>query len=416
MSGWNDRLGPLNERSFRLLLFGQAASYIGDGMVPVAISFAVLDLTGSVADIGFVFAARLVPLACFLLIGGVTADRFPRRTVMIVADAVRFVGQGVLAMLLLSGGARMWHVLVLQAVHGTASAFFMPAVTGLVPQTVGAERLQQANALRWAAFSSGNVLGPAVAGVLVASIGAGAAIGIDAATFALSAGFLVALRLQAQSGAERHSVLGELAAGWREFASRRWLIAANVVAALGNALVIAPFLVAGPAIAKRFLGGAEAWALIAAAFGGGSIVGGIVAMRVRTRRPMLVGLALVALHALPTALLALRAPAAIVAVGALAAGAQLTLLNTLWETTLQGLIPSHLLSRIAAYDWVSSTVVAPAGFVVAGLLAGSILGVSGTLWLASAVALSLAAVTPLIRSVRTLELPDPAANRTVTEG
>ena len=317
MSRWRDGLGPLSERNFRLLIFGQGASYVGDGMVPVAISFAVLDLTGSVADIGFVFAARLVPLACFLLIGGVAADRFPRRTVMVLADVVRFVGQGALATLLLSGQARMWHVLVLQAVHGAASAFFMPAVTGLVPQTVRAERLQQANAVRWAAFSSGNVLGPAAAGILVATAGSGTAIAVDAATFAVSAGFLLALRLPAQTAGHRQSVLGDLAAGWREFIARRWLIAANVIAALGNALVIAPFLVAGPAMAEAALSGAEAWALIAAAFGGGSIVGGLIAMRVRTRRPMLVGLTLVALHAIPAGLLALRAPAALVAVGAL---------------------------------------------------------------------------------------------------
>src|SRR2546427_8390351 len=132
----NSWLGALDEKNFRLLFIGQSASFLGDGMVPVAISFAVLALTGSIRDLGFVFAARLLPLACFLLLGGVFADRLPKRRVMVGADLTRFVSQGLLAVLLLSGSARLWQVLALQAVHGTASAFFMPAVTGLVPQTV----------------------------------------------------------------------------------------------------------------------------------------------------------------------------------------------------------------------------------------------------------------------------------------
>jgi predicted MFS family arabinose efflux permease len=404
-----DRVGPLRERNFRLLLAGQATSFIGDGIVPVAISFAVLDLTGSVADVGFVFAARLAPLTCFLLIGGAVADRLPRRTVMVGADVTRFAGQGLLATLLVTHTAHLWELLALQAVHGTASAFFMPAVTGLVPETVEREWLQQANALRWGANAVGNVLGPAAAGVLVASVGAGAALAVDAASFATSACFLAGLRLPRAEPAESQSLLRDLAAGWNDFRARTWLVAANVIAALGNALVLAPFLVVGPAVARASLGGAGAWALIAAAFGAGSIAGGVAALRLRPRRPMLVGLSLTGLHGGPVALLALHAPPGIIAAAAFAAGGQLTLLNTLWETTLQRLVPPHLLSRVVAYDWVSSSVCAPLGYVVAGLLAGALLGVSGTLWLAFGIAVGLAAVAPLIPDVRQLELPPEPA-------
>ena len=400
-----ERLGPLQERNFRLLFGGQATSFVGDGMIPVAISFAVLELTGSVADVGFVFAARLAPLAAFLLIGGVVADRLPRRGVMVAADVVRFISQAVLALLLLAGTAELWHALLAQAIHGTASAFFMPAVTGIVPQTVSARWLQQANALRWSASSAGSVAGPALAGLLVATVGAGAAIAVDAATFAVSAAFLVALRLGPAESGQAQGMLGDLLAGWNDFRSRTWLVFANVVAALGNALVIAPFLVIGPAVADEALGGAGAWGLIAAAFGGGSILGGLVALRLRPRRPMLVGLGLTCLHAIPLALLAVEAPAAAIALGALAAGSQLTLLNTLWETTLQRLVPAHLLSRVVAYDWLSSSVFAPAGYALAGVLAGSLLGIDATLWLAVAVALGLAAIVPAIGDVRRLELP-----------
>ena len=200
-------------------------------------------------------------------------------------------------------------------------------------------------------------------------------------------------------------MLRDLLAGWNDFRSRTWLLFANLVAAVGNALVIAPFLVIGPAVAKTALRGAGAWGLIAAAFGAGSIAGGVVALRYRPRRPMLVGLSLTCLHAGPLALLALEASAPVIAVAAFVAGSQLTLLNTLWETTLQELVPAHLLSRVVAYDWLTASVFAPFGYAVAGILAGPLLGVDATLWLAAAVALALAAAVPLIRDVRELELP-----------
>ena len=206
-------------------------------------------------------------------------------------------------------------------------------------------------------------------------------------------------------------MLGDLLAGWNDFRSRTWLVFANVVAAVGNALVVAPFLVVGPAVADEALGGAGAWALILAAFGAGSILGGVVALRVRPRRPMLVGLGLTGLHALPLSLLAVEAPAPLIALAAVAAGSQLSLLNTLWETTLQRLVPPQLLSRVVAYDWLSSSVFAPIGYALAGVLAGSWLGIEATLWLAVAVALGLAATVPAIGDVRRLEIsPHPVSN------
>lgn len=396
----------MQHRNFCLLFAGQATSFVGDGMVPVAVAFAVLGLTGSVADVGLVFAARLAPLACFLIIGGVIADRLSRRTVVIVADLIRCGSQGLLAALLLSGHAHLWQLLVLQAVHGVASAFFNPAVSGLAPEMVAPDQLQQANALRWGANSLGNVAGPALAGVLVATIGAGAAFAVDAATFAASAASLLALRPLLAEKAQPQTLVQDLRAGWTEFRSRTWLVTANIVAALGNALVLAPFLVIGPAVCRTSLSGAGAWALISASFGAGAVAGGIVALRVRPRRPILIGLSLTALHAGPLALLALRAPAIVIAIASFAAGSQLTFLNVLWETTLQRLIPPHLLSRVVAYDWVSALVFAPIGYAVAGALAGGALGVNRTLWMAAGVAVLLAAVVPLVGDVRRLELPE----------
>src|SRR5205823_5169615 len=187
--------GALRERNFRLSFIGQATSQLGTGMVGVALSFAVLDLTGSVADLGLVLAAQTVPLVVFLLLGGTVADRLPRRAVMLVSDSARAVTQGTLAALLITGHAELWHLLALQFLGGTATAFFLPSVTGLTTQVVSVERLQEANALRSLASSGGSIAGPAVAGVLVATVGPGWALAADAGSFAVSAFFLGRLRL-----------------------------------------------------------------------------------------------------------------------------------------------------------------------------------------------------------------------------
>ena len=168
-----DSFAALREREFRLLFFGQAISWLGTGVVPLALAFAVLDVTGSASDVGFVAAARALPQVLFLLAGGVFADRLPRRAVMIGAGLVRLTSEGLLAALLIAGVADLWEILVLVTVHGAATAFFNPAVTGLVPQTVSPERLQEANALQSASASLGTVLGPALAGVVVATAGPG---------------------------------------------------------------------------------------------------------------------------------------------------------------------------------------------------------------------------------------------------
>src|SRR5918912_2354288 len=163
------RLEALRERNFRLFFLGQATSQLGTGMVPVALSWAVLELTGSVSDLGFVLAAQTVPLVLFLIVGGTVADRLPRRAVMLVSDSARCLTQGALALLLITGHAELWELLALQFLGGTAMAFFLPSVTGLTPQVVPPEHLQEANALRSLAASVGNIGGPALAGGLLAS-------------------------------------------------------------------------------------------------------------------------------------------------------------------------------------------------------------------------------------------------------
>ena len=394
------RLGALRERDFRLFFVGQSASLLGDGMVGVALSFAVLDLTGSVSDLGYVLAARALPFVGFLLVGGVLADRISRRTVMVGADLLRLGSQGVTAGLLISGNAHVWELAALQAVGGLASAFFYPAVTGLTPAIVAPHHLQQANVLRGVSAGAGGIAGPAVAGVLVATAGAGWALAADAATFGISAAALAALRVPPHVRLEVQSFLRDLRDGWSEFRSRTWLWTGVCTAGL-VVMLAAPFSVLGPAIAKSSLGGAGAWAGIVAGSSAGGVVGGLLALRLRPRRPFRAAFIAYMPFGSPMVLLALHAPAAAIAALAVVAGAGLTIGNALWETTLQEQISPAVLSRVASYDWFGSLAGQPVGMALVGPVALAI-GSRPTLigaWVLIAAANLTVLSLPSVRSV-----------------
>jgi len=172
--------GPLREREFRLLFLGRATTSFGNAIAPVALVFAVLDITGSKTDIGIVLAARSLPQVLFLLIGGIWADRLARHRVMVVSDLVSGASQAAVAVLLILGEAEIWHLAAFGAVNGAATAFFFPASLGIVPQTVPEALLQQANALLRLVLNASFIGGAAIGGVLVAAFGSGTAIAVDA--------------------------------------------------------------------------------------------------------------------------------------------------------------------------------------------------------------------------------------------
>ena len=376
-------------------------SLFGDALTGVALAFAVLDLTGSPTDLGYVFAAKTVPLVTFLLVGGVFADRLPRRAVMLAADVVRLGTQGSVALLVLTHHAQLWELVILQALSGTATAFFNPASTGLTPLTVSPERLQQANALRGLAIASTGIVGSALSGVLVATVGPGWALAIDAASFGVSATFLAQLRLPPHVTLPPQSFLADLRDGWREVVARTWVWVVIVGAALGN-LTSSIFVVLGAVISKADLGGPGAWAAIVTSLGVGALVGGFVALRIHVRHPLFFGSAMLAWFAVPIALLALRAPVVAICAGAFCSGAGNMISNSLWETTLQQHVPAAALSRVSAYDWFGSLAFQPLGLVLAGPAAAAI-GASATLWVAAALSLAMTTTMLATPSVRRLE-------------
>ncbi len=404
------RFALLADRSLRSFFAAQAVSLLGDGMVGVALAFAVLGLGGSPTELGLVLTAQMAPIVLLLPAGGVVADRRPRRDLLVAADCVRIVSQGALAVLLISGSPSIATIAALAAVTGAASAFFEPAAQGLLPSLVEDARLGQANALRSINLSAGMVAGPVLAGALVALAEPGWAIAADAATFALSALLLARLPRGAAVDAGGDSLVRDLREGWREFASRTW-VWATVASASASRALFAAFLVLGPVVAQRELAGASSWAAISACFGAGLFVGGALAFRLSPARPLLVAALGASVFALPLALLALAAPVPLIALASLITGAGLMLAEALWTTTLQRHIPPESISRVVAYDLVGSMALQPAGLAAWGPIAAA-LGLSPALWLAFALQ-TVAALSLLgVRQVRRLPAgPEPVGAR-----
>lgn len=397
------KLRVLGEPVYRRLWIGRTVSLIGDGIAPVALAFAVLDLTGSATDLGIVLAVHSLVLIALVLVGGVIADRISPRLAMLGADLARTVSMGLMAALLLAGTAQIWELALLYAIDGAATAFFNPASNAIVPQIVRGSRLQEANAVLSFSRWLGKVAGPALAGLLLALGSPGAALGIDAATFAVSALCLWGVRAPGlrQEG-ESENFLAELRHGWREFSSRSWQVAIILSLTLSNLIFPGAFLVLGPTVAKESLGGSSAWALIVAVWGVGGLLGGLVALNIRPRRPLLVSETFVLLFALPLFLLAVPSSTAVIAAGALVGGATLSLAEILYETTQAQQIPAETLSRVIAYDWLGSLALEPVGLALIGPVAAG-LGVSTTLWLSAVAVTLLQAAVLLVPSVRRLE-------------
>jgi MFS family permease len=388
-------------RDFRLVFAAYATSVFGDFVVPVALAFAVLDLTGSATDLGLVLGARVLPIVVFALVGGVWADRLPRQHVILASNLARGATQGLLGALLVTGTASVWMIVALQLVHGAATAFSRPAGTGLVADVVPPDLLQRANALLFLTLGLGGIAGPAVAGILVTGVGAGAALLVDASTFFIAAGLLLGVHGAARPTAVRRGFAGELAAGWREVRTRRWLWASIADFAVFQLVNLSAFLVLGPVVAKEALGGAGAWALIATAFGVGTALGNLLALRIEPERPLRTIFALVFLTIPSLVLLGLEAPALAIAGTEVVGGLAVGYAGAVWETTLQRHVPREALSRVSAYDWLGSTALRPIGFALVGPIALAV-GVETTLFGAAALSAVSTALVLGVGGVRDL--------------
>ncbi len=395
-------LRVLRHRDFRYLFLGQSASVLGDRVVVVAIALYVTQTTGSATDLGLVLGAQALSLVALLLFGGVWADRLPRHRIMIGADAVRAALHAGLAALILAGALRIWELVAIEAAFGAAQAFFQPAYSGLLPQTVPEELIQDARALTESVANVAFLVGPALATALVLGVGAGEAFAFDSATFILSALLLVRVRPRPR-GAEygAHSVLEDLRAGWREVRSRAW-VWATIVAFTGAVLcVYAQWYALAPVIARDVYGGAGVFGLLESIAGVGAVVGAIVGVRWKPARPLRAGMLLVLAWPVQDGVFALGAPLVLVIACAFATGFGFSLLMIWWETALARHIPAHALSRVSAWDWMGSLALLPVGYLLAGPLAATF-GARTVLGVGSAVGLVLLLLALVPRATREL--------------
>jgi MFS family permease len=406
-------ISALRSRDFRLLWLSQSASVIGDGLLVVAVGLFVTRLTGNPTDVGIVLTAYVLPLVLLLLVGGVIADRLPRHAVMVVSDCSRMVLHGTLAVLIATGAVRIWHMVVIGLLYGTAQAFFQPAYTGLIPQTVAESEIQAAQALGGISREVAAFVGPAIATALIFGVGGAAAFGLDAATFAFSAVMVSRVRARDRGGEHvSDTLVAELKEGWTAVRSRPWVWA--TISAFSTALLVAlaPFFVLGPAVSREVYGTEAVYGIAGAFWGAGTITGAVIGGRWRPRRPMRTGLIVSLAWPAQITLFALGPSRALLYGFTLATGVGIGLLGVWWETAMAQRIPPQLLSRVSAWDWMGSLALLPIGYLLTGPVAAAvgdvkvltIGGIVGTL----AMTLGL-----LPRSTRALTRFEPAEGPTL---
>ncbi|MBA6436085.1 MFS transporter [Streptomyces sp. GMR22] len=389
-------------RNYTLLTTAAVVTGLGNAGALIAAAFAVLEAGGDGGDVGLVAAARTLPLVLLLLIGGAVADRLPRHRVMVAANSLNCLSQAVFAVLVLSGEARLWQMAVLSALGGTGQAFFSPAAEGMLLSSVNGEQAARAFALFRMGMNGAQIGGAALGGALVAVVGPGWVLAVDAAAFAV-AGALRSL-LDVSAVAQREpggGILRDLREGWREFVGRPWLWSIVVQFSVVNAVVGAAEAVYGPLVAEDQLGGARPWGLALAAFGAGTVLGGLLMVRWRPRRMLLAGSLCILPLALPSAALAVPVPVAPLIVVMFLVGVSVEVFGVSWMTALHQEIPEDKLSRVSAYDWFGSIAMVPLATALAGP-AEEAFGRSASLWGCSALILALTLAVLTVPDVRRL--------------
>lgn len=393
----------LRDRYFRRVVLSRLISNIGNGMTPIALAFGVLALPGATpTSLSIVLAAGTIPVVLLLPIGGVVADRLGKPRVIGTCDLIVSIIVMTTAVLLITGHATVLNLAILAAMTGALHSFWWPAYPGLVPDVVDEDNLQPANALMSTASNAGLIIGSAIGGILVATIGSGWAIAIDAVSF-LIAGFLVfSLRHLSRPHDSGESMLADLAHGWRVFLSYRWVVV--IVAAFSFIVMVwrGAEDVLGPVAAREHYAGPTSWAFVLGAQAAGLLIGAIISTRLRVHRPMIVGM--IAMLALPIflVLLALAAPLWTIVTAALVFGACLEIFGVLWFTALQTHVPHEAIARVSAYDAFGSLLLGPVGLALAGPLL-LVLSLSQAFWLCAAIAAAAiigGLIPPSVRRLR----------------
>lgn len=392
----------LKDRSVLALLSARSVSLLGNAVMPIALAFAILEMPGGSATVlGLVLATRMVTQLLFVLLGGVFADRLPKQRLMVGADIAAGTIQVVAALLLIGGSASPAALAGLAALSGAAAALFEPASRSVMPALVDGDALQSANALLKLSMRGGSILGAALGGVLVAVMGAGYTLLVDAGTFFVSALLLTLVRTvpPAATQGPAKTMIAALREGWQEFTARQWVWVMVTQMAVVNVLLAGSFYVLGPVVAKQSYGGATGWSTVLTVQAIGFVAGTLVAMRIRPARPIRVAALSTAGFPLSLFLLAAGAPLAAVCVATFAAAIFIDIYEVMLDTTLQTNIPPEVLSRVMSYEALGTFALVPLGSAIAGPVSRG-LGVGPTLAWAGALIVAAGVLTVLLPSIR----------------
>jgi hypothetical protein len=394
-------------RNFSYYFAARAVSVFGDAMLMVGAALAVGQIYGA-AGVGFVLAAWMTPFLGCILFGGVLADRFSARPLMVGADLTRMVAQGVVATAFILGTPSLSLLLACSAVSGSAAAMFQPGVNSMV--LLVAIDLQRANATIKVANSVAQLLGPAAAGLMIGFLGAGPLYVVDAGTFAVSAACLAGLRLgPVPVGVTGSSMLRDLAEGWRVFRSLTWMWSVILVWVVYGIMLLGPLIPLGAVLISQRLG-APAYGWVQSGIALGTILGGLAAWRIKPDRPLAVGAVVMFGYGLLPLAIALHAPFKALLAAATVNGLVWAFWSIMWQTSVQTHVPPALLNRVTGYEVFGSNGSLPIGQA----LSGPMVGLVGAEWvLAASVGVSVLGCTALlfIPAVRNLRrAPDLAAS------
>ena len=357
-------------KPFRRLIIARVVSNFGNGLQPVALAFGVLGLPGaSASDLSKVQAALFFPLVLFMLVGGVLADRFPRALIVGASDILLSLFVITSGILFLTDQQTVTKLIFIAFASGTLNALWWPAFMGITPEVVPEEKLQSANSVVSFGANAMNIVGIVAGGALVAILGSGLAILIDGFTFLIAGVLVLQLRKfgkQRESNEHSPTVLEDLTHGWREFSSRKWVVAVVLgytIIAMGLESV---FAVLGPYNAKLNLNGARPWSWVLASLAIGMAVGVLISMRIRPKHPLIIGMSAQAAMVLFIVTMGVTNNIWLIMFAAFLCGIGMDLFMILWQTALQTNIPRESLSRVSSYDAFGSLALAPVGLVLAG--------------------------------------------------
>ena len=391
-----------SHEGFSMLITARLISNVGNGLSPIALAYGVLSLPGADgSDLSIVMGARYLPLIIFMLVGGVFADRFQRNRIVGGSDIIGSALVAVSAISLIAGFSSVLLLAVMGALFGVLNALWWPAMSGVLPEILPKEKLQEGNAIIGLMSNIGVVFGTLLGGVIVTLTSPGWALLIDGASFFIAGLIVWNLKLDAKSRIESPGIIHDLRVGWHEFISRSWLVTMVISFAFINMAFDSMITILGPLNFSDLETGPRHWSYNLAGLTIGMMIGGVVVLKFKFKHPLLVSMILVAISGIWDFALAFDLSLAICIAAGIFSGIAVEIFLVTWSTSMQTHIPEESFSRVNAYDSLGSYGFAPLGIIIAGPLAeafsvNSILIATGSITLlASAVALS-------VKSVRTL--------------